>query len=337
MKISENASLLAYNTFGLNVRAGILFQYSSVQNLTVFISSVLYSMKRHLHVGRGSNLLFLNNFDGIILHSEITFIKTIDETADSVLVEVGAGVIWDDFVAYAVEHQLYGIENLSLIPGETGAAAIQNIGAYGSEVCDTISEVKTVDLESGEQRSFLKSECEYGYRESIFKTTLKGRYAVTSVIFELSKKPVFNLSYQHLEQEVLKNGAISLANIRQTIIAVRESKLPDPKVSGNAGSFFMNPVVTKNHYLQLAKAYPDMPHYFVSDTEEKIPAAWLIDQCGWKGKTVGNAGVHDRQALVLVNRGNATGREIAHLAGLIQESVKEKFDIELTPEVNYIS
>lgn len=337
MTITENASLLPYNTFGINARARILAQYNSAEDLTQLIKSGLLVSNRHLHVGQGSNLLFLNDFDGVILHSGIMFIKTVAETAETIRIEVGAGIIWDDFVDYAVKEQFYGIENLSLIPGETGAAAIQNIGAYGSEVCDTITEVRATNLESGEPRIFSKTDCNYNYRESIFKTRLKGLYAVTSVVFELSKKPVFNLSYQHLEQEVLKNGEITLDNIRQTIIAVRESKLPDPKVSGNAGSFFMNPVVPRNHYLQLSQTYPDMPHYFVSDSEEKIPAAWLIDQCGWKGKTVGNAGVHDRQALVLVNKGNASGSEIAHLAGLIQESVKQKFGIVLTPEVNYIS
>lgn len=337
MEITNNASLRPYNTFGINARARILAQYNSTEELNDLIKSGLLTSNRHFHVGQGSNLLFLNDFDGIILHSGISFIKTVAETDATIRIEVGAGVIWDDFVDYAVKQELYGIENLSLIPGETGAAAIQNIGAYGSEVCDTVFEVNATNLVTGEQLTFPKSACNYSYRESIFKTTLKGHYAVTSVVFELSKKPVFNLSYQHLEQEVLNNGAINLTNIRQTIISVRESKLPDPKVSGNAGSFFMNPVISKSQYLQLADKHANMPHYYVSDTEEKIPAAWLIDQCGWKGKTVGNAGVHDRQALVLVNKGNASGSEIVHLAGLIQESVKLRFGIELTPEVNYIS
>jgi UDP-N-acetylmuramate dehydrogenase len=217
-----------------------------------------------------------------------------------------------------------------------GAAAVQNIGAYGVEVQYVIVEVNTVEIESVAVRTFSKEECHYGYRESIFKNELKDKYIVTSVVFRLDKQPVFKINYQQLEAEVLKNGSIDLLSIRKTIIAIRESKLPQPKVYGNAGSFFMNPVISKQSFFGLQDRYPQIPHYFVSEIEEKVPAGWLIEQCGWKGKQIGNAAVHDKQALVLVNRGGATGTEIIFLAEQIQASVKEKFGIELKPEVNYI-
>jgi UDP-N-acetylmuramate dehydrogenase len=336
LKIFTNASLVDLNTFGIEAKAKLLIHYQTENELVELIQSGLLQNEKVLHIGGGSNLLFLNDFDGIILHSELNFILVKGETDEHVLIEVGAGVIWDDLVAYAVENGWGGIENLSLIPGEVGASAIQNIGAYGVEVCDTITEVHAINLLSGEKRIFSTSECEYDYRESIFKKSLKGQFAITSVLFKLTKTPNYKLDYQHLEEQVLKNGVLSLQNIRQTIIAIRESKLPDPKVAGNAGSFFMNPVISCTQFEKLQGDYPDMPHYFINPESEKIPAAWLIDQCGWKGKTVGRAGVHDKQALVLVNRGGATGAEIAHLASLIQQSVKEKFGIELTAEVNFI-
>ncbi len=336
MKRITNAPLVDLNTFGIEAKAKLLIHYQSENELIELIQSGSLQNEKVLHIGGGSNLLFLNDFDGIILHSELNFISVKSETNDQVIIEVGAGVVWDDLVASAVENGWGGIENLSLIPGEVGASAIQNIGAYGVEVCDTIMEVHAINLLSGEKRIFSTNECEYNYRESIFKKSLKGQFAITSVLFELTKNPNYKLDYQHLEEQVLKNGSLSLQNIRQTIIAVRESKLPDPKVAGNAGSFFMNPVLSRLQFNDLLDSYPTMPHYFVSDNAEKVPAGWLIEQCGWKGKTVGKAGVHDKQALVLVNRGGATGAEIAHLAALIQQSVKEKFGIELIAEVNFI-
>ena len=336
MKITPNASLLSYNTFGIDVNASFLVEYTSVIDLQTVLLSEIVKSQPLLIMGGGSNLLFLKDFNGVILHSEIKSIEKLREDADSIYLEVGSGVAWDDLVAYAVQNGWGGAENLSLIPGEAGASAVQNIGAYGVEVQDIIEEVNVVEIETAKLKTFTKEECRYGYRESIFKNELKGRYIITSVIFRLAKQPVFKLIYQHLEEEVLKNGAINLQNIRKTIISIRESKLPDPKVVGNAGSFFMNPVISKNHFRTLHKRYPLMPHYFVSETQEKVPAGWLIEQCGWKGKQIGNAGAHDKQALVLVNLGGATGLEILHLAEQIQSSVKETFGIELKPEVNYI-
>jgi UDP-N-acetylmuramate dehydrogenase len=336
MTIIENASLLSYNTFGIDAKADYIIEYSSVSELQEILQLDIVRKNTLLHVGSGSNLLFLSDFKGVILHSSIHSITKINEDADSVFVEVASGVVWDDFVAYCVENEWGGVENLSLIPGETGASAVQNIGAYGVEVQNLIVEVKTIDIQTSKIRIFSNEECCYGYRESIFKTELNGKYIVTSIVFKLSKVPVFKLNYQHLEEEVLKTGEVNLQNIRKTIVAVRESKLPDPKVLGNAGSFFMNPVIPKQSFHDLQLKYPQIPHYYVSDSEEKVPAGWLIDQCGWKGKQIGNAGVHDKQALVLVNRGGASGAEIVHLAEKIQASVFEKFGIKLVPEVNYI-
>jgi UDP-N-acetylmuramate dehydrogenase len=336
MIIKENISLLSYNTFGIDAKADYFIEYNSVEELQTALKSEIVKSNRLLHIGGGSNLLFMKDFKGVILHSAINFIKKVSEDTDTVMLEAGAVVNWDDFVAYTVENGWGGVENLSLIPGEVGASAVQNIGAYGVEVQDVIIEVNAVEIETGESKIFSVEDCQYGYRESIFKKELKGKYIITSVVFKLQKQPEYKLNYQHLEAEVLKNGDINLQNIRQTIIAVRESKLPDPKIFGNAGSFFMNPVISKAHFNELLAQYPQMPHYFVSETEEKVPAGWLIDQCGWKGKQIGNAGVHDKQALVLVNKGGATGAEIVYLAEQIQVSVKIKFGIELRAEVNYI-
>jgi UDP-N-acetylmuramate dehydrogenase len=336
MIIHQNASLLPFNTFGIDAKADFIIEYNSVPELQEALQTEMVKSNRLLHVGSGSNLLFMHDFKGVVLHSLIKSIERIQEDADAVYLKVGSGVVWDDFVAYCVESAWGGVENLSLIPGEVGAAAVQNIGAYGVEVQYVIVEVNTVEIESVAVRTFSKEECHYGYRESIFKNELKDKYIVTSVVFRLDKQPVFKINYQQLEAEVLKNGSIDLLSIRKTIIAIRESKLPQPKVYGNAGSFFMNPVISKQSFFGLQDRYPQIPHYFVSEIEEKVPAGWLIEQCGWKGKQIGNAAVHDKQALVLVNRGGATGTEIIFLAEQIQASVKEKFGIELKPEVNYI-
>jgi len=336
MNTNQHISLLPYNTFGIDAKADYFVEYDSIADLQAVLQMDIVKQNRILHIGSGSNLLFLKDFEGVVLHSAIKDITGTREDVDSAYLEVGSGVVWDDLVAYCVLNGLGGIENLSLIPGEVGASAVQNIGAYGVEVQDIILEVNAVEIETATVRTFSNEECHYGYRSSIFKNELKGKYIITSVLFRLDKKPKFKLNYQHLEEEVLKCGEVNLQTIRQTIIAVRESKLPDPKVLGNAGSFFMNPIIAKTLFVSLQEKYPNIPHYVVSETEEKVPAGWLIDQCGWKGKQIGRAGVHDKQALVLVNLGGATGAEIVHLAEQIQSSVKETFGIELRPEVNYI-
>lgn len=336
MHFYQNHSLLNFNTFGLNVNARHFFEFDSENELIEILQHQLIKENPLLVIGQGSNLLFLNDFDGVVLHSAIRGIQVIEETEDAVIIKVGSGVIWDDLVEYCVKQGWSGIENLSLIPGETGAAAIQNIGAYGVEIKEVVQKVNAVRIADGQHCTFELEACRYAYRESVFKKELKGQFIVTSVIIRLSKKPVFNLSYNHLEKEVLKNGVMNLENIRNTIIQVRESKLPDPKVLGNAGSFFMNPVVKRERYEALQLQYPEMPHYYISEQAEKIPAGWLIEQCGWKGRTIGNVGVHAKQALVLVNYGGAKGKEIAELAAMIQQSVADKFGISLIPEVNFI-
>jgi UDP-N-acetylmuramate dehydrogenase len=261
----------------------------------------------------------------------------VSENEDEVLVRAGAGEVWDDFVAYTVEKGWYGAENLSLIPGEVGASAVQNIGAYGVEAKDLIVKVDTLEVETGKERVFGNEECGYAYRESVFKHALKGKYIVTHVTYRLFKKPSYRLDYGNVHSELEKRGCeLTLENVRQTIIDIRESKLPDPKVQGNAGSFFMNPIVPRPLFEELLGKYPSMPFYEVDAERVKIPAAWMIDQCGWKGKQLGRAGVHNKQALVLVNCGGATGQEIIALSEEIQRSVLDKFGVRISPEVNFI-
>ena len=261
----------------------------------------------------------------------------LSEDDEEVIVRAGAGEVWDDFVAYTVEKGWYGAENLSLIPGEVGASAVQNIGAYGVEAKDLIVKVDTLEVETGKERVFGNEACGYAYRESVFKHELKGKYIVTSVTYRLSKHPSYRLDYGNVRAELEKRGCeLTLENVRRTIIDIRESKLPDPKVQGNAGSFFMNPIVPRPLFEELLGKNPSMPSYEVDAERVKIPAAWMIDQCGWKGKRMGNAGVHDKQALVLVNCGGATGREIIALSEEIQRSVFDKFGVRISPEVNFI-
>ncbi len=337
MKELYNCSLLPYNTFGMDVKASRFVEYASVEELRGLWNAEREAVARALHIGGGSNLLFASDYEGLILHSAIKGYTVVKETEEEVEVRVGAGEVWDDFVAYTVANGWYGAENLSLIPGEVGASAVQNIGAYGVEAKDLIVSVDTFGLETGEERRFMREECRYAYRESVFKQELKGKYAVTFVIYRLKKHPVFHLEYGNIRAELEKQGCqVDLENVRRIIIAIRQAKLPDPKVLGNAGSFFMNPVVPKMQFEALLAQYPDMPHYPVDEAHVKIPAGWMIDRCGWKGKRVGHAGVHEKQALVLVNCGGATGKEVMHLAEEIVASVRERFGVTIRPEVNYI-
>lgn len=337
MKVIKNYPLLSHNTFGMDVKASVFVEYDSVAELKTILSDNNYLSGQWLHIGGGSNLLFTADYAGTVLHSAIRGYEVVDEDDREVKVRVGAGEVWDDFVAYAVGNGWYGAENLSLIPGEVGASAVQNIGAYGAEAKDLIVKVETLAVETGTERVFSNEECRYAYRESIFKKELRGKYIVTYVTYRLSKRSVFNLEYGNVQGELAKRGCeVTLENVRNTIIAVREVKLPDPKVQGNAGSFFMNPMVPRARFEALQQQYPDMPHYDVDGDRVKIPAAWMIDRCGWKGKQVGRAGVHTKQALVLVNCGGATGDEVISLARQIQESVQQKFGINISPEVNFI-
>ncbi len=339
MKIKTNHSLLEHNTFGIEAKARCFIEYGSVDELVDFVRSLPHDEGegKLLHIGGGSNLLFTKDYEGTILHSAIKGIELVsaDEERDEVLVRVGAGEVWDDFVAYAVGQGWYGVENLSLIPGEVGASAVQNIGAYGVEAKDVISTVEAVSLADGSIRIFDVSECEYGYRTSVFKTALRGKYAVTHVTYRLSLSFVPQLEYGNLTSRVGDIGTLTAQELRNIIIDVRESKLPDPKVQGNAGSFFMNPVVGREVFERIRTDYPNMPYYEV-DGGVKIPAGWLIEQSGWKGRRLGRAGVHDRQALVLVNCGGATGRDVLALCDTVHRDVFEKFGIEIHPEVNVI-
>ena len=336
MRIEQNYSLLKHNTFGLDVKTKYFVEYESEADLQKLLHDEFFFSQCFWHIGHGSNLLFLGDFDGIIVHSAIMGIEKIKEDAHSVWLKVGAGNDWDSLVAFCVENGWGGLENLSLIPGETGAAAVQNIGAYGAEVSERIEEVHAYSLETGEKRFFSNADCEYSYRNSFFKKSEnKGKYYVTHVVFKLSKQPEFRPDYGNI-REYLAGKPVSLQTMREAVIAVRESKLPDPKKTGNAGSFFMNPYTSMEHFQILKKSYPDIPHYPVDEEIVKVPAAWLIEQCGLKGKTSGGAAVHERHALVIINQNRATGQEIASLAEEICNAVKEKFDIELQPEVNYI-
>ena len=336
MKILRDYSLLPHNTFGMDVKASVFIEYASVKELKEVLNLYVKD-NQWLHIGKGSNLLFIGDYSGIILHSAIKGYEVIHEDTKEVVVRVGAGEVWDNFVAMTVEHEWYGAENLSLIPGEVGASAVQNIGAYGVEAKDLIVGVEAIEVSTGKESIFKNEECGYAYRESVFKSSLKYQYLVTHVSYRLKKTPCYHLDYGNIRLELEKQKVrLALANVRQAIISIREAKLPDPKLQGNAGSFFMNPVISRKHFEALLVDYPLMPHYEVDAESIKIPAAWMIDQCGWKGKRLGRAGVHDKQALVLVNLGGAVGAEVIALSEAIQKSVYEKFGINILPEVNFI-
>lgn len=336
MKEYTDYPILKYNTFGMDVKASRFVEYSSVGELKSFLASRDVALPL-LHIGGGSNLLFLSDFKGTILHSAIKGFCIEGESDEWIDIKAGAGEVWDDFVAYTVSEGWYGAENLSIIPGEVGASAVQNIGAYGVEAKDIILKVHAVSVSDVSERVFTNGECRYSYRNSIFKEELKGKYIVTHVTYRLRKKAEYHLSYGNISAELERRGLEpSLENVRNVIIDVRRSKLPEPSELGNAGSFFMNPMVSVQKFRQLQEEYPDMPHYPVDDNTVKVPAGWMIDRCGWKGRNIGPAGVYQRQALVLVNLGGATGNDISNLANEIIKSVKDKFGIDIHPEVNYI-
>jgi UDP-N-acetylmuramate dehydrogenase len=333
---TRNFQLKPYNTFGLPCITSEYFSFSTEEQLVEFIKSGSAVNKKVLVLGGGSNILFTRDFDGLVLHPEIPGITLEKITDDYAEVSVGAGTVWDDFVEWTVEHGFYGIENLSLIPGLSGAAPVQNIGAYGVEAKDTIIKIRMVMLSDSSAIEINGSDCRFGYRDSIFKHELKNKTIVTRVWFRLSVKPVLNVTYGDIATEVEGLGEMNLRNVRQAVINIRRRKLPDPSVTGNAGSFFKNPVVTQGNFSELLSQYPDMPHYDLPDGTVKLAAGWLIDRCGWKGKRIGNAGLHPKQALVLVNYGDATGKEIASLGEEISASVKDAFGIDLFHEVEII-
>ncbi len=317
-----------HNTFGIEARASRYVDYHSEEELIGLVPSLQGTP--YIHIGGGSNLLFTKDYDGTVLHSCISGISV-----DGNCIRVGAGMIWDEFVEWTVENGWCGLENLSLIPGEVGASAVQNIGAYGVEAKDYIQKVECVDLRTGERCVFTKSECCYSYRQSIFKNELKGCYAVTYVTYLLNKEYTPRLEYGNIRSNLPEDVEITPRVVRDAIISIRNQKLPDPKVQGNAGSFFMNPVVSREKFLEIQKDYPQMPFYEV-DGGVKIPAGWLIEQCGWKGKSLGRAAVHSRQALVLINIGGADGKDILALSDAVRNSVSVRFGIDIKPEVNIL-
>ena len=336
MKRLENFSLLKHNTFGMDVRAALFVEYDTADELRTFLATGdLARYGHYLHIGGGSNLLFAGDYEGVVMHSAMRTLEVVEEADDHVLVRVGSGYVWDDFVAYCVRQGWAGVENLSAIPGEVGASAVQNIGAYGVEVKDVIVRVEAMALD-GTMRIFTNEECHYGYRDSIFKRELRGKYIITHVVYRLEKTPTYRLDYGDLRTRVEASGEPTLQAVRDAVTAIRDSKLPDPKVLGNAGSFFTNPVVPRSQYEALKKQYSNIPSYPIDEEHVKVPAGWLIDSAGWKGRALGRAAVHDRQALVLVNLGGATGQEVMTLAECICEDIYKKYGIRITPEVNFI-
>lgn len=338
INIQENYPLKSLNTFGLDVKARYFVAVHSVEELRPVLADSVYGRLPRLVLGGGSNLLFTKDFEGIVIKMSIKGIEKVKEDNEHVWLKVGAGENWHQFVLYCIEHAYAGLENLSLIPGTVGAAPMQNIGAYGVEIKDVFEALEAVKIEDGTIRTFTNQECQFGYRHSIFKQEVKDQYIIVSATFRLNKKPIFNTSYGAIQETLNKFGVttLSIKAISNAVIHIRQSKLPDPAKIGNAGSFFKNPSIEPSLYAQLKGTYPTIPGYEQPDGLVKVPAGWLIEQCGWKGKTAGNAGVHANQALVLVNRGNAKGEEIRKLAEAVQASVQEKFGITLSPEVNFV-
>lgn len=334
MKNLTHYSLLSHNTFGIDVPCRRFIEYGSLEEAREVARNLTSKDYPLLILGGGSNLLLTKAFEGTVVHSGISFIRQIDNGR----VCCGSGFVWDDFVDFCVSHNLYGTENLSLIPGECGASAVQNIGAYGVEAKDFIVDVEAVEIGSGKVFHFNNSDCEYSYRQSKFKKEWKNKFLITAVTYQLDKTFTPKLDYGNIKKALSEKGIShpSALELRKVIIDIRNAKLPDPASIGNAGSFFMNPIVKREVYEELAVKYERMPHYTIDDAHEKIPAGWLIEQCGWKGKSLGHAGVYEKQSLVLVNNGGATGKEILLLCERIQQDVKAQFGIDINPEVNVI-
>lgn len=335
MNIQENISLKNYNTFGIDVTAKRFICIDSVYQL----QELLKVEKDIFLISGGSNMLLTKDIEKLVVHIDIKGVSIDQENENEVFLTVNAGENWHEFVLWCVDNNYGGLENLSLIPGNVGTCPIQNIGAYGVEVKNTITKVEALHIETGKLVQFSNEECKFGYRNSIFKNEVKGKYIITSVSFKLTKQNHnFNTSYGAIETELTSKNIAkpNLKNISDAVIAIRKSKLPDPKEIGNSGSFFKNPVITKAHFLTLQKTYPEIPSYIVSEKRVKVPAGWLIEKAGFKGKRFGDFGVHKKQALVIVNYNNATGKDIYNLAETIQKEIKSKFEIKLEIEVNVI-
>lgn len=336
--IKENIPLRGLNTFHIDATARYFIEVNNYEQLTELIESGFVDKNPVLLLGGGSNLLFTNNFKGIVVQIRNKGIEIFENAGNTVWVKAAAGENWHEFVTYCVEKGFGGIENLSLIPGNVGSCPIQNIGAYGVEVKDSFYSLEAVDLKTGELKIFYHSDCNFGYRESIFKSELKGKYAIWSVTFQLNLNPVVHVEYGAIKQELEAKGIEnpSIKDVSEAVCSIRRSKLPDPEILGNAGSFFKNPTVDAKVAEKLRDSFPKLVSYPLPDGNEKLAAGWLIDQCGWKGFREGDAGVHQNQALVLVNHGNATGSQILTLAHRVQNSVYERFGVKLEMEVNVI-
>ena len=336
MKILHDVSLKNLNTFGIDSLAKIFAEVFSVDELVEVLSSSWPKNNRKLILGGGSNILLTDNFDGLVIKISIPGIKIIKEDNEFVFINAGAGVVWNDLVSFCVEKNFGGIENLSLIPGTVGAAPIQNIGAYGQELKEVFYSLTGIFIENLEETILYNNDCKFGYRDSIFKNELKRKFIVTSITLKLNKHPLINLNYDAVKNEIekLKLEKITIRDVSKIVTDIRKKKLPNPNEIGNAGSFFKNAEVDEEKYISLRKEFPDIVGHKISEDKFKLAAGWLIEKCGWKGKRFGNAAVHINQSLVLVNYGNAAGKEILQLADEIENSVKKKFGITLHKEVN---
>jgi len=337
LQIQENISLKPYNSFGIDVKAKFFVEIFNEDDLAKLFENDLAHKQKLLIVGGGSNILFTQNFDGLVIKMSIKGIESKIEE-DKVLVTAGAGEVWNDFVNYCVAYGFAGVENLSLIPGTVGASPIQNIGAYGVELKDVFESCTAFEIRTGIIKTFAFADCHFGYRESIFKSELRGQYIITSVTFKLATEAEINTSYGAIETELQKRGIIApnIADVSAAVSHIRVSKLPDPSTIGNAGSFFKNPVIEKHEFADVVAKHPDVVHYPTADDKIKLAAGWLIEQCGWKGKIVGETGTWKNQALVLVNHGNATGTEVFNFSAQIIDSVKSTFGVTLEREVNIL-
>lgn len=335
MHFLQDFSLKRFNTFGIDVSCKLFTEANSKEDIYSLIDSRILTNEKYFILGGGSNILFTDNFDGLIIKTNNQFIEIAGSDNDFVWIKAGAGVVWDELVEFALANNLSGLENLIGIPGTVGASAYQNIGAYGVEAKDSIEEVEVINLSTGKNYSLKNGDCNFEYRNSIFKQNKSKSEIINSVTYRLSVRPIINTSYGNIQEELTQKRIKepSIHNIADIIKDIRNKKLPNPKVLGSGGSYFKNPVVSNEKYDVLKKSFPNIVAYSHTENTFKISAGWLIDQCGWKGKSIGQAGVFEKQALVLVNLGNATGKEIVHLAEEIQKSVKKQYDIDLEPEV----
>lgn len=337
MEMQNNFSLKNYNTFGIEAKAKQFIAVHSVAELKTVLKQ--NKLEKKFILGGGSNMLLTKDIEALVIHIDLKGKKIIEENEDFVWVESQAGESWHEFVLWTIEQNFGGLENMSLIPGNVGTTPVQNIGAYGTEIKDTFISCEALSIANQETKKFIKDECHFGYRESIFKNEAKDQYVITSVIFKLTKQNhKINTSYGDITAELAKNSISkpTLKDVSNAVIAIRQSKLPDPKELGNSGSFFKNPILLKSDFEKIHQQFPEMRYYDISETEVKVPAGWLIEQAGFKGKRFGNAGIHKNQALVLVNYGNATGQEILNISKNIQETILNTFGIQIEAEVNVI-